>query len=270
MKLTILGSGTVDPRAERASSGYFLDTSAGHVLVDVGNGTLRRAEQFGLPVHDVGVIFLSHLHPDHTADLVPLLFARKYAPAPWGSDSKLSIYGPVGTRSFLDAVFSAWPSVKPDESSFQIEVLELEQQELTCCTLGDFSVRCFPVEHGDMPAFAYRFQDGDDVLAYSGDSKLCSGLFEVAKEAGLFLCECSCFARGCEPLACRGVHLSWEDVAEICVKSKPFNLVLTHLYEPVLASHPNPQESLSKALDIPVELAQDGAVYETFSMSTNS
>jgi ribonuclease BN (tRNA processing enzyme) len=258
VRLTILGSGTVDPLPQRACSGYFLETSIGHLLVDVGNGVVRRAIELERPLPAVRHLFLSHLHPDHTSDLVTLLFARKHAPPPWHEVGDLTIYGPEGTESFVQALYAAWPSIQSNEEGPQVRVMEFPVQEQVVFSQAEFSVTAVPVEHGDMNAVGYRFLDQARCFAYSGDSKLCPGVKRVAEGADLFVCECSCFPRGCEPLYCRNVHLSWEDVAEICQQSQPGQVVLTHLYEPVLNRKPNPLDCLLEALDIPVSLAEDG------------
>lgn len=260
MKLTILGSGTVDPQADRACSGYFLETSKGSLLLDLGNGALRRSVEFQKPVHQVETLFLSHLHPDHTADLVPLLFARKYAPPPWRDGKALTLWGPPGTSDFVHALFKVWPSIEPKDGTPALQVREYSEDGHSLIGEG-VAVEWTPVEHGDMQAYALRVTDGDRTFVYSGDTKLCPGIKEAAKNADLFVCECSCFPRGCEPLYCRDVHLSWEDVAEICESAQPKKLVLTHLYKPVLAAKPNPLDSLSQVLSCPVELACDGQSY---------
>ncbi|MFA7479839.1 MAG: ribonuclease Z [Vulcanimicrobiota bacterium] len=255
-----MGSGTVDPQPHRACSGYHLETTAGGLLLDLGNGALRQAVRSGLQVHRVERLFLSHLHPDHTADLVPFLFARNYAPPPWDASPELTVFGPAGTAALLEGLYTAWPSVAPKEGKPGVRVREFEEGEVW--TLGGVSLQALRVEHGDMEAYAFRVEEQGRVLCYSGDTRLCPGIEKAARGAHLFVSECSCFPRGCEPLYCREVHLSWEDVAEICEQARPQRLLLTHLYEPVLASRPNPLESLQKALDISVSLAEDGLVAE--------
>lgn len=224
--------------------------------MDLGNAALRQAVRSGLPVDRVGRLFLSHLHPDHTADIVPFLFARNYAPAPWGDNPDLTIHGPTGTKDMLDAIYTAWPSVRAKDGGPRVVVSEYT--EGVVFDHNGVEVRAVRVEHGDMDAFAFRVAENGRVFSYSGDTRLCDGVKAVAESAQIFLCECSCFPRGCEPLYCRDVHLSWEDVAEICLAAQPERLVLTHLYEPVLEEKPNPLDQLREALDIPVALAEDG------------
>ncbi|MDP7654183.1 MAG: MBL fold metallo-hydrolase, partial [Candidatus Marinimicrobia bacterium] len=78
MKLTILGSGVKIPFPGRGNSGYFLQTSEHNILIDGGSGTIRRVADFGLDYRSINTIFYTHMHPDHTFDLIPLLFAWKH------------------------------------------------------------------------------------------------------------------------------------------------------------------------------------------------
>ena len=259
IEVTVLGSGTVDPVPTRASSGFHLKVDERQILVDIGTGTLRNGQLAGLSMSTVETLVLTHFHPDHTSDLVPFLFARKYAPSPWGERHPISVFGPVGTVDFLENIYKTWPSVRPD--SGELSVTEMEPSQSPWQLQDGINLKVFPAVHGGMTALSLRFEMGDKVVAFSGDTALCPGVVEAAHRANLLLCECSCFPRGEEPLYCRSVHLSWEDVAEICQQAEPQRLVLTHLYELVLARHPNPGVSLTQALSIPVELAVDLAVY---------
>lgn len=260
VRVVVLGSGTVDPQPHRASSGFWLEMGGSPTLVDLGAGALRNALLAGLPVAAIASVVLTHHHPDHTADLVPFLFARKHATKAWRESARLVIYGPAGTQEFLEKMFAVWPSVRPEDDA--LSVIEL-LPETGPRRLGEgLELTAFSALHGDMTALCYRFEAGSKTVAFSGDTALCPGVSRAAEKADLFLCECSCFPRGVEPLHCRDVHLSWEDVAEVCQIAEPRRLVLTHLYESVLARKPDPAESLREVLTIPVELAEDLAVYE--------
>ena len=48
-------------------------------LLDLGAGTLRSMLQWGLNFNQIDLLALSHRHPDHVGDLVPFLFATRYA-----------------------------------------------------------------------------------------------------------------------------------------------------------------------------------------------
>ena len=157
--------------------------------MDLGNAALRQCLRSGLPVHGVRVLLLSHLHPDHTGDLVPFLFARNYAPSPWDVAPDLTIYGPEGTRHLVETLFLAWPSLEPKEGKGKLDVVEFSPRGGVVLELGELRVEAFPVEHGDMAAFAFRVSEGERSVAYSGASRRCSGGKEGARGTALFICE---------------------------------------------------------------------------------
>ncbi len=92
MRLTVLGSGTLIPDAHRGSPGLALEAEGLLCFMDLGSGTLYRARQAGIDIEQLDCILLTHLHPDHTGDLVPLLFA--FHTGPMARRSKLVIAGP--------------------------------------------------------------------------------------------------------------------------------------------------------------------------------
>ena len=77
MKLTILGSGTCVPYANRGSSVYVVELSNSKILLDCGIGSAWKLAGLGINYLMIDHIFLSHLHPEHTGDSVPLLFATR-------------------------------------------------------------------------------------------------------------------------------------------------------------------------------------------------
>ena len=76
MKLTILGSGNAVPTKHRSSSAYLLEASGVHFLIDAGSGTVRRLLEHEYHLGGINHILLTHTHPDHISDLVPLLHAK--------------------------------------------------------------------------------------------------------------------------------------------------------------------------------------------------
>ncbi|MCA1989723.1 MAG: MBL fold metallo-hydrolase, partial [Desulfarculus sp.] len=80
MLLMVLGSGSCELRADRSSPAYFLRAGGFDLLLDLGAGAWRRLTEAGGDPSRVGAVALSHAHPDHLADLIPLLFALNYDP----------------------------------------------------------------------------------------------------------------------------------------------------------------------------------------------
>ena len=78
MTVTILGSGTCVPSLDRSSCAVMVAVGGATLLLDSGAGTMRRLLETGKTIFDLSHIIYSHFHPDHTGELVPILFATKY------------------------------------------------------------------------------------------------------------------------------------------------------------------------------------------------
>ena len=70
MKLTVLGSGNSEHHADRACSGFLLETPE-PILLDLGPGTWHNLAKTGMDPGRIGLVLVSHLHVDHISDLVP-------------------------------------------------------------------------------------------------------------------------------------------------------------------------------------------------------
>lgn len=250
MELTVLGSGTVNPCLERVSSGYWIKTAKANLVFDLGAGVLRRMVEFNLEPYHLDALIFTHIHPDHTADLVPLLFALNYAPPPWRRERPLTLYGPTGFGQFYRALQEAWPWVGPKVCP--IEVVEIGSQPVAG---QDWSLTPFSAVHSGLEARCYRLESGGRVLTYSGDTAPCPGLEQAAAGADLFLCECS-LAKGMERV---GDHLCSDEVGAVARRAGVGRLLLTHLY-PQLAL-PELLADAAEAFGGPVEAARDGGVY---------
>src|ERR671914_1639916 len=78
MDITVVGSGTVVPRLERRQSCVVVEVGGETIVFDLGSGAVRGMLRAGLDPFAVDRVFFTHFHPDHTVDVVPLLFSIKY------------------------------------------------------------------------------------------------------------------------------------------------------------------------------------------------
>src|SRR3954470_17406545 len=98
MKLTVLGSGSTIPHPARTSAGFWLETSAGKMLLDCSAPVPMRMAREGLDWPELDAIWISHFHIDHCGGLGPLLAGSKHAPAIGGRTKPLRIFGPAGIK----------------------------------------------------------------------------------------------------------------------------------------------------------------------------
>ena len=82
--LTLLGTGTCQIEHNRRASSVLIELEGLPVLFDCGHGVVQRLLEVGIRHRDVEHVVLSHFHPDHVSDLVPLLqagaWSKRFAP----------------------------------------------------------------------------------------------------------------------------------------------------------------------------------------------
>ena len=100
MKLTILGSGSPEAYARRASSGYLLEIGSDKILFDVGGGVVSNLLEAGLLPGDITHLVLSHLHSDHMMDYARLVHAAWDEGAP-----PLKVFGPAPIAGITEKLF---------------------------------------------------------------------------------------------------------------------------------------------------------------------
>ena len=222
MEISVIGSGTGVPSLRRGSPGTVIRVGTSTLLMDSGSGTLQRLLQAHIDYKEVDCLLYSHFHPDHTADLVPFLFASNY-----GSDRKrtqeLRVIGPVGMGQFyegLKAVYGRW--IVPQD--YTLTIMEVGKEENT---FPDFSLQGFYLLHSDSSAgFRVTSRDGKTV-AYSGDTDYCSNLIALGREVDLFIVECSFpDSRKVEG------HLTPSLAGRVAREASCKRLLLTHFYPP--------------------------------------
>jgi len=224
--ITILGSGTAVPWRGRAGPGWAAQVDAPGadlILVDPSAGSIQRMADCGLAIERLTHVLFSHYHPDHTGDLVPLLFALKN-PRYRDGPRPLKLMGPRGLRALLrdlEAVYGHWI-----ESGDRIEAVELSGAEgASFASIGPLEVTAHPVIHTDS-SVAYRFAArGGATFAYSGDTDRCDGVVDAARNADLLLIECA-FPEGQK----RPGHLIPSEVGRIAEAAGARRAVLLHLY----------------------------------------
>ncbi len=216
---TVIGSGTHKANTGRSSPGHLVRCGEAAVLVDCGSGTFRGVLCAGRAPETLDACLVTHLHPDHIADLLPLLFrlrneAKKTGPR------ELRLFGPPGTADYVEALARLHaPYLEHD--AFTLSVEEGEGGEFV---IGELAISPFPVAHG-VAAVGYVFTDeGGAKVVYSGDTGLSAELIRRAAGADLLVAEAS-FPNGAQ----KPFHLTPEWAASIAAEASVRRLALVHL-----------------------------------------
>jgi ribonuclease BN (tRNA processing enzyme) len=221
--VTILGSGTIVPSLARSTCSFLLEAAGQKLLFDIGPGTMRRLLEAGTTISDIDLLLLSHLHPDHSGELVSFLFATKY-PETYRRRRPFTLVGARGLRKFFEgliAVYGEWIVLPEDLFSLR----ELDNRKQDALSAGQIVIRSRPMVHTES-SIGYRVEvPGGISVAYSGDTDLCDGLVKLARNADLFICECS-LPDGMKVAG----HLTPSEAGEVAARAGAKRLVLTHFY----------------------------------------
>lgn len=229
MKLVVLGSGTGNPSNDRASPALLLYTGSEITILDMGPGTMRQLSRVGINHERIGQVFITHFHPDHTADLIHFLFATK-DPSTLENRRPFTITGPHGLGAFIEALQKAyykWLDVPT--SIMDIEELGHDAQEER--HYKNFRVYAGHTRHTPH-SLAYRIEGArGQTLVYSGDTAFCDEIVSLAKDCDLLILECSFPDH--QPVE---GHMTPSDAGRVATLAGAKKLLLLHFYPEVLAT----------------------------------
>jgi ribonuclease BN (tRNA processing enzyme) len=175
VRLTVLGGCGAWPAAGQACSGYLVERDGFKVLIDPGYAILPRLLEI-TRAEEIDAVLVTHGHPDHCADLNPLLRARSLGDA---RPSALPVYAPAGA---LDAV------LRLDERmlarSFVLHALAPSRE----LEVGPFRLDTWALPH-HVPNAGLRLSAGGKAIAYTGDTGPADTLVDLARDADLLLAE---------------------------------------------------------------------------------
>jgi len=218
-ELIIVGSGTGIPSLRRASPGLLVLSGSTTLSIDSGPGTLRKMLEVGITYRDADILLYTHLHPDHTADLVPTLFACKYGDLPREKD--LLCLGGDGFKTFfekLERLYGSW--IEPQ--FYHLTIQEISRDPLL---FQDLKIISKPMAHiSGSIGYRIEFNDGKSITI-SGDTDYCQNIIDLAFETDLLILECS-FPDGKKVEG----HLTPSLAGRIASESRCKKLLLTHLY----------------------------------------
>jgi ribonuclease BN (tRNA processing enzyme) len=247
VEITVVGSGTVVPRPSRRQSCVVVRAGGEMLVFDLGSGAVRGMVRSGLDPFAVDRIFFTHFHPDHTVDVVPLLFSINFG-AQEERMRPLHVTGPEPFLSFWGSVTNAWGQWMGGD--YTTLVSELPHECPSPIDLAGCRLSWAPAEHRP-ESIAYRLDAGGGAFVYTGDTEYSESVVELARGAHTLLIECS-FP---DDAPVSG-HLTPSSVARIAREAGVERVVLTHLYPDVdNASLPS---EVARGYDGEISVAEDG------------
>lgn len=256
VELIVLGAAPAytDRRGSAASS-YLLRAGGANLLLDLGQGSFSNLAAT-LDPSTLAVVLVSHLHPDHFIDLVPL---RHYLKWEFDPPRRVRVAAPATLADRLDFLDGQVGFVA---DSFDVEALS-EGVHL----FGPFEVEVHRVAHTE-ESYAFRVAVAGGAagagagsaaagLVYSGDCARVDDLVPLIHPGDTVLSEAT-FGAG--PVAPGAQHITSGDVARVAAQCGAARLLLTH----ILSTHSRngTLASARAAFAGPVQLVTEGDRFE--------
>jgi ribonuclease BN (tRNA processing enzyme) len=257
--ITLGTAGGPPPRAHQAQSSNLLTVNGTHYVIDAGDGVARRIAKAGINVRDIGTIFITHHHDDHTAGLGTLMSVA------WDNQrtSPINVYGPPPTEALVKAAvqyYTISAEIRIADGGRSIPIAQIfnghdvgtgliyqdANIKVTAAQNSHFDFHTGPAS-GRHKSYSYRFEMSDRVIVFTGDTGASDALTELAKEADLLVTETSSFQermrgmidsgqwQAMTPAQQEGItrqatqgHMTTEIIGKIATRANVKTVVLTH------------------------------------------
>ncbi|MDH3444375.1 MAG: MBL fold metallo-hydrolase [Deltaproteobacteria bacterium] len=247
-------------RPDRTQSSNLLTVNGMHYVVDAGDGVARRLAQAGIDVREIGTIFITHHHDDHTAGLGTLLSLA------WDRQrtKPINVYGPPRTEELVKAAvqyFSISAEIRIADGGRSVPIAQVffghdvdtgliyedANIKVTAAENSHFAFHKGPAA-GKHKSYSYRFESPDRVIVFTGDTGPSKAVSELAEGADLLITETS----SCEdrkqamvndgrwqamtPAEQEGImrqatqgHMNLDVIGKMAARAKVKTVVLSHL-----------------------------------------
>jgi ribonuclease Z len=206
LRVAVCGSSAPLPSATRAKACVAVFAGGKFYIVDAGPESVENLVLWGIPLKEIGGVFLTHFHSDHIGDLGELNLQT------WagGRPKPLEVYGGPGVERVVDGFNAAY---RPDQgyrtAHHTAKVMPPETWPMTARTIalngaptpakdrtalafddGALRVTAIEVNHAPIePAYAYRFDYKGRSVVITGDLKFHQPLAKAAAGADVIVSE---------------------------------------------------------------------------------
>ena len=262
-RVTLLGTGTPTPRADRFTQSTLVEAGPQKLVFDLGRGVTIRLRQAGIRLGSIDAHFLTHFHSDHTVG-VPDLWLTGWLPPSYGRRaSPFVIYGPVGTRTLMDGLEKAFADdikIRLIDEKNPPQGIAVEAHEFVAPGVvyerNGVKVSAFVVDHGDVikPAVGYKIQYEGHSVVLSGDTRLSEEVVRQGTNSDLLIHEVAAIdpdvltrSPGLQPILAH--HTSPEQAGSVFARAKPKLAVYSHIARFGDAKTPPPSDDDIELID---------------------
>ena len=211
VRIHLLGTGTPTPTPTRFGSSHVIEVGGEYLMFDCGPAATYKLVQAGLWPTQIDYLFFSHHHFDHDVDYPCFLLCR------WdqsiGKENQLQVYGPTLTETITDRILGEengafahdWKARVNHPGSQRVFVnrggtLPRKPPSVSVKDIGpghvhsakEWRVTAAIAEHAQpwLDCLAYRVDSAEGSVIFTGDTRACDSVVELARGADVMLCMC--------------------------------------------------------------------------------
>ena len=250
LKVTLLGTGSPEPRANRHGSAHLVEADGEYLLFDCGPGATQRLAATDVPIVDIDFQFFTHHHYDHNVDFAQFALVRWDQGA--GKNAPLQVYGPKGTEQYVDRLFGPGGAFEPDiiartkhpvsVAMYQwrggeghrepIAIGAKDVQPGVICSGVTWQVTAAPAVHAQPyhDCLSYRVDCDGGSVVITGDTVPCRSTIELARDVDLLLHMSPGARDQSDPIASRRIAMHGpRSLGEAAAESGAKKLVIVHM-----------------------------------------
>jgi ribonuclease Z len=258
-KVTLLGTGTPIPSADRFGPCTLVEAGDLKLLIDAGRGATIRLSQLGIAIGRVDALLLTHFHSDHTIG-IPDIWLTGWLESHFGTrTTPFRVIGPPGAKKLMENLERAYAldikiriaDEKLPPAGVAVAVEEFDRDGVVYEKDG-LKVIAFEVDHGDVikPAYGYRVEYAGRVAVISGDTCYNENVIRYSAGADLLVHEVAIAPPELKSEAyIRRIvahHVTPREAGRVFAKAKPKLAAYTHVV--MLASEQVPPPTLEDIL----------------------
>ena len=248
-RVIVLGSGTPTPSVARWGSSFLVQIGGEWLMFDCGPAATYKLYKAGHQVTQVDHLFFTHHHSDHDADYPCFLLTRFDMSI--GKENELRVYGPPPTERLTERLLGE------DVGAYWHDIVARTNHPLslwahqerggtlprrppvihardvgpgTVATGDHWEITAARVEHVQpyLDSLAYRIDSDEGSIVFSGDTRPCKSLTDLATGADLLVMECIRLDQDMAGTASGDAESSTFGAAQTAKDAGVKKLVLTH------------------------------------------